>query len=376
MEQHPRRARPQEPSAGIPPPTQAPAQAPTPPPAIAAGMPAYVRGVIEEAARAEITLLRRAPRPADPRPPLLISVVKNERAALGDLLRHYRRLGVTRFALIDNGSTDGSLGYLAAQPDVDLYSVRRPFPLKQGWINGVIARYGYDRWYVYVDADEHLVFDGAGARSLGDLVAFAEARGLRRVRGMLVDMYAPGPLLAAVPPPGRPLAESFPLFDGGDYRESLCLQRISRKGGPRKRGFSTHYDEFDPELSKYPLFHIRMGEVVSSSHHIYPYQDNYASPCFIGILHYKFKSGFLDKMCRAIEEENYWGKSHEYKRYFEVLSSNEQLTLAYAGTRAYGEPADLVASGLIEPIAWTAGRDAVARSWRDWARRARSASAR
>ena len=41
---------------------------------------------------------------------------------------------------------------------------------------------GYDRWYLHVDADERLVFDGARVdgrpgRGLADLVAFAEARG-------------------------------------------------------------------------------------------------------------------------------------------------------------------------------------------------------
>ena len=56
---------------------------------------------------------------------------------LDDFLRHYRALGVDRFVVLDNGSTDGSVDLLARQPDVDLYQVPRRFlPLrKQGWIN-------------------------------------------------------------------------------------------------------------------------------------------------------------------------------------------------------------------------------------------------
>ena len=76
--------------------------------------------------------------------------------------------------------------------------------MKQGWINRAIATYGRGRWYVSADADEHLVFDGAGPRTLRDLVAFAERRGLSRVRGMLVDMYGPGPVLAPRPPRRSP----------------------------------------------------------------------------------------------------------------------------------------------------------------------------
>ena len=181
-------------------------------------VPPYVRRVREEAARARITLLARAARPAGPRTPILIAVVRNESAVLADFLEHYRSLGVERFALIDNGSTDATRDLLGPEPDVDLYSVIRPFSGKQGWVNALIARYGYDRWYLHVDADEHLVFDGAPGRTLADLIAFATARGLRRVRGVLVDMYSPGPLLAVPPANGQSLEARFRLFDGDRLR--------------------------------------------------------------------------------------------------------------------------------------------------------------
>jgi hypothetical protein len=293
--------------------------------------------------------------------------VKNERAVLGEFLAHYRALGIERFAMIDNNSADATPDFLAAQPDVDLYLVDRPFNFKQGWINGVIARYGYDRWYVGVDVDEHIVFDGAGKRGFCDMIAFAEARGLRRVRGMLVDMYAPGPLLAPEVKPDASLAESFPLFDGDGYHESVGLERVSRKGGPRRRKFSCKTTYFDPELSKYPLFHIREGEVAANPHHIYPHDENYESDCFLGVLHYKFTSGFLEKTRKAVLDENYWHKSLEYKRYLAILTGQPQLSLAYAGTRAYSSPADLVASGLIEPIAWPPKRRTL-RDLLDWGR--------
>jgi hypothetical protein len=326
-----------------------------PPPAGHPGMPAYVRAALAEAARVELLPLGRARSRHDPRTPLLVAVLRNEAAVVGELLAHYRGLGVTRFALIDNGSDDATADLLAAEPDVDLYSVRRPFPGKQGWVNALIARYGYDRWYLHVDADEHLVFDGAPAhgrpgRGLVELIGFAEARGLRRLRGMLVDMYAAGPLLA--PPEGGGLAERFRLFDGAGYAEALCLGRISRKGGPRKRRFGFAGGGFDPELTKYPLFHIREGEVAAGPHVLYPYPDNYASDCFLALLHYKFGPGFFAKAERATAERNYWRGSLEYGRYLEALAEDPGLALAYPGSRAYAGPADLVAAGLIAPIAW------------------------
>jgi Glycosyl transferase family 2 len=332
-----------------------------PPPPAGIGVPPYVRRVVEQAARAEIRLVRDSGGAPDPRTPVLIGVVKDEMAVLADLLEHYRGLGVERFALLDNGSTDATPDFLAAQPDVDLYATRQPFQRKQAWVNALIARYGYDRWYLHVDADEHVVFDGAPGRTLADVVGFAAARGLRRVRGMLVDMYAPGPILAAAKAPGQRLAERFRLFDGDDYAETLCLERISRKGGPRRRKFTRENDVFDPELSKYPLFHIRAGEVASSPHHIYPYRENYLSDCYLAILHYKFTPGLLDKARRAAVEGNYWHGSLEYRRYLEALARDRRLSLSYPGTRRYGGPADLLAAGLIAPIPWT-GRRSLLRS--------------
>ena len=202
-------------------------------------LPRYVREVVAEAEAVRLEPLRVGPRPARDAV-VLLSVMRNEAAILGDFLAHWRGLGVERFVILDNESDDGTPERLAAEPDVDLHRVRRRFypPMKQGWINRAIADYGHDRWYVTADADEHLVFDGAGPRFLRDLVGFAEARGLRRLRGMLVDMYREGPVLGSAPgsvPGGLPLAAAYPLFDGDGYEETLCKQRIramaARAGG-------------------------------------------------------------------------------------------------------------------------------------------------
>lgn len=336
------------------------------------GLPQNVRLTLAEAAMAEITAISAATRPHDPETPVLIAVLRDEAASVAAFLAHYRRLGVTRFALIDHGSTDATPRLLAAEPDVDLWSVARPFPGKQGWVNALIARYGHDRWYLHVDADERLVFDGfetAGAdgRRLPDLIRFATARGLRRLRGMLVDMYAPGPCDTGPCDTGP--CDTGPcetghndpacrcrLFDSDGYDEALLLGRISRKGGPRRRCFPG----VDPELTKYPLFHIRIGEVAACSHQLYPYTDNYASDCYLGLLHYKFVTGFRARAVRARAEGNYWEHSREYVRYLQALEADPRLTLTYPGSRTYTGPAALVAAGLIAPIPWAEAGQGIA----------------
>ena len=288
-------------------------------PAPAGYLPPYVRTVIEEAAQAGLRPLSRPTRPHDPRTPALVAVVRDEAPRLPGFLAHYRRLGVTRFAIIDNGSRDATRALLAAAPDVALYAADRPFPGKQGWVNALIARMGYDRWYLTStptsgwSSTARRPPAGRGAASPSSS-RFAEARGLRRLRAMLVDLYPPGPLLApearepSLAPEARdpklaPEARDL-LFDADGYAEALCLERVSRKGGPRRRAFG-----FDPELTKYPLFHIRAGEVVSSPHHLYPYPENYRSDCFLGLLHDKFGPGR-----QAEPPPENWRQSLEYRR--------------------------------------------------------------
>jgi hypothetical protein len=313
-------------------------------------LPRFVRDVAEEARTVRLEPVRLLPRPARDAV-VLLSVVRNEAGVLGDFLAHYRRLGVDRFVVLDNASTDGTAELLEAEPDVDLHLVRRQFlpPVKQGWINRAIAQYGHDRWYAYADADEHLVYDGCAARGLPELIAHAARAGLRRVRGMLVDMYAEGPLLRPGPRT-LPLAQAFPLFDSDSYRETLCKQRVSRHGGPRWRRFWRQ--GISPELTKYPLFHIRPGEIFDNPHHLYPYRENFDSPCLLAILHYKFNENLPRKIRDAVRNEQYFDASAEYKHYDRVLATDRRLELSYPGSRRYRAPADLLACRLIEPIAW------------------------
>lgn len=60
-----------------------------------------------------------ANRTADIRPSdlLVFSTQRNEGVRLPWFLRYYREMGVNHFLFVDNDSTDGSLDYLASQPD-------------------------------------------------------------------------------------------------------------------------------------------------------------------------------------------------------------------------------------------------------------------
>lgn len=305
---------------------------------------------------AEPELIRRSALPLpDPLSPVLIAVVRDEREALPDFLRHYRAGGVERFVFIDNGSGDGTLDYICKQPDVDVFAVAERFEWrrKQGWINRVIDFYGLDRWYLCVDADEHVVFDSFGTRSFPELAAELERRGQTRARGFLLDMYSELPLLASACGDDMRLAEAYPYFDASGYVESRTAHLISRLGGPRLRAFGGVDPEFKPQLTKHPLFRLNEGEFFANPHHIWPCAPNFRTRCVLALMHFKFHGDFALRVARAVEEETYWSASREYKAYLKALSGAPEFSLFDpALSRRFTGPQDLIELGLIEPIGW------------------------
>jgi len=319
-------------------------------------LPDYISDVIAEFMKAQLSCVSQALIPRTSRSPVVLCVIKDEMDRLPDFLNHYRSANIERFVFIDNNSSDETALYLSRQPDVDLYQIASPFiwTRKQGWINLAIALTGRspNSWYIYVDSDEHIVYDGYPHRTFEDLVRWAESLGLRRVRGMLVDMYAEGPLLCSKYFSGQSLSETYPLFDSDGYVETRTKEIISRKGGPRVRAFGTANADFRPEMTKYPLFKLDYNELFVNPHHIWPYDANFYSDCYLGVLHYKFLPNLISKMEKAISELSYWSNSIEYKCYQNILSSNPDLSLLYSGSLRYQGPHSLISARYIREISW------------------------
>ena len=319
-------------------------------------LPKYVRTVLAEFETVELVTLKVCQRPLPDRlSPIVICVIKNESDRLHDFFRHYREAGIERFCFIDNGSSDGTLDYLLAQPDTDVFQRLGKFDwmLKQGWINRAVAHYGLDRWFMYLDADEHIVFDGIGDHSFQDLTRLMEADGIHRIRGFLVDMYADGPLLDSTYVPGALLRQAYPFFDTDTYVEERYKEVISVKGGPRTRIFGVNQKKFRPEMTKYPLFRAMPDEYMVNPHHLWPYVHNFNSPRVLAIMHFKFLPGIIDKIKLAIEAENYWDGSLEYKCYLETISEDPVVGMMGPTTGRFNGPEDFVALGLIASLPWS-----------------------
>ncbi len=285
--------------------------------------------------------------------PVVISVVRNEMATISEYFEHYRGAGICRFVIVDNGSTDGTLGFLSSQPDADVYSQVEQFSTirKQAWINQIMLRYGYARWYLIADADEHVIFDGIERHGFSDMVTRLDSQHCRAARGALVDMYSEHPLdLTSGPCAG--LRHEHRFFDRGPYVEQRRPEMMSRRGGVRRRVFSDLNPDFDPELTKYPLVKLEPGEFVVSPHYVWPPTPNLADPCIFGILHFKFTKSLSKKVTDAMARGQYWNRSAEYAIYEAALARDSELVLKAEESSEYVDSGTLSSLGLVQKIAW------------------------
>jgi hypothetical protein len=128
--------------------------------------------------------------------PVVVLCVKNDLKKIQMLVSHYRKLGIEKFAIMDNGSDDGTFEWLDQQKDVDLFLTRDKYQtrVKEGWINRIISYYGFNHWYLLTDSDELITYVGMEKHPLNGVIAFAKRANIKRFKGLLIDMYTSGKL--------------------------------------------------------------------------------------------------------------------------------------------------------------------------------------
>ncbi|WP_050979894.1 glycosyltransferase family 2 protein [Sinorhizobium sojae] len=275
----------------------------------------------------------------------LIFITRNEITILPAFLRHYRKLGVTRFICVDDGSSDGSREYLLQQKDVDVWTSPMRFAeARRGriWREALIEQYGHNRWYVNVDSDEFLVYDQCPRETLPDLISVLEERNIWRLPAPMLDFYPSG---ANNQIPDEMPWKSVNNFDGQGYEVNFGKRGISIKGGPRKRLFGENN-----ELIKYPVIYWdRACFFGSSIHQPLPYQRNF-SPLWGALLHFKFFTNYRDKITEAVSDQQHYNSSQHYRAMKKEIDELGSIAFMHEGSIKFTDPMQLVDLGFIPSI--------------------------
>lgn len=288
---------------------------------------------------------------------VVVCVIRNEGHRLPFFLDYYRRQRFDHFIFIDNQSDDSTKSILENQSDVSVVSAAGSYKAARfgnDWVNEVINRLCRDKWVLYVDADEYLVFPHDDCRSIRDLTAHLSRHGLRSLRAIMIDMYGPGRLADNICEIGSDPLTVCPLFDRSGYMKQHDPVENTTwiKGGVRGRIYFRDRLWDGPALNKVPLIHVS-GErlYLKSSHQIWPLSLNNADP--VGgravtgaLLHFKFLSTFVDKIA---DRHNLSEHTDEYAAY--ANSAGNEIFLG-ANSQRYRGWADLMENGLLDGTDW------------------------
>lgn len=298
----------------------------------------------------EVRLIKESENVSKRKGVTLICVVKNDLERMKLFYRHYRKIGIEHFVIIDNNSDDGTREWLLKQPDSDIYLAKDQFfsRRKYGWINKILSLYGFERWYLYVDSDELFVFNDIENYNINDLVRHADIKGIKRFAALMIDMYSDKPLYKRTS--DKLITDEYIYFDKNSYEIRESYRGLDVRGGPRRRMLSCDSKWKGPLLIKHPLFYFEEGNIFESAHYIFPFK--HINSVYCGLLHYKFLDTDLERYKEIALKGNFADGSSEYKQYMQSYKKNQDLTFLYEGSEKYKDSSSLKEIPFIKEIEW------------------------
>jgi hypothetical protein len=285
----------------------------------------------------------------------LICSLRNEEARLPVFFDHYRKLGVTRFMMIDNASEDRSMEILLAEEGVDVFLTRKSYLEGQSglyWVNGLAHALCRGHWMVRADADELLVYDGMERHGLPDLARRLRANGRDRLFSPMLDLYSSSGLADGTTDIARFLQQDA-WFDSDGYDNRKCEEGWYVTGGPRHRMFRDRLEGHSDLLVKYPFVRVRPELSFVNSHYLWPF-DNVRDPPSSALLHLKLLGDFVERSARYVREGQHWKASVTYRKINRIMEDTPSIPVRYSGSRRYEGPQSLIDAGLVRPIDWNA----------------------
>jgi hypothetical protein len=291
---------------------------------------------------------------------IVLCHVRDEAELLPHFLKHYREIGVTRFAFVDNGSTDNTLPYLLDQGDCDVFQFAGNFKNYAAgmiWKNLLILTYLSASWYFSADVDEHAVYEGWPGIGLDEFANRMSINGRSAVTALMVDMYSKGPLAKALIKPGRSLLGTCPFFDGDGYEIKLPgnwrednFPRLNALGGPVNRVFGGK--ERLGWLAKTPLI-LEPNIYFQDPHTVLPIGLN-LMPIEIALLHFRFSTSVTQKIARVLERRQHSeGSIDDYQKLGAKIEQDPDFSFLYSGSVKFHTPQQFIERSMIGPDSLT-----------------------
>lgn len=155
----------------------------------------------------------------------IVTCIKNEGEDLVEWLCFHRQVGVRRFVIYDNLSTDATARILQAVPfkdEIVVHRISKGSPQKAAFADALRRYRGSLDWVAFIDGDEFLV--PLGAQSLPEKLGELQARG---IDGLGIHWRVFGSSGHRTRPPGL-LTESFVRRAPDTFRANSHIKSVVR----------------------------------------------------------------------------------------------------------------------------------------------------
>lgn len=247
-------------------------------------------------------------------------VVRNESLRLPFILDYYLSIGVDRFFVIDNNSTDDTARIVTSYPKTHPFFTADNYANQGYWIDLLLRRYGIGHWCLIIDADELFIYPKYETVTLKQLCSYLEEKSVNAMDCVLLDMYPATSLTQVHYKPGADPLLIASWFDLPSYTERVTQPAYIKEatiyyegparlyGGMRKRVF-----DVDSCLSKFPLVKFDKSMFLSPGTHFI--QNARISNLRGALLHFKFLQDFSENVEREVARGQHYQNATEYKGY-------------------------------------------------------------
>lgn len=256
-------------------------------------------------------------------------LVRNGEIYINSFIQHYISLGVKHIVFLDNGSTDRTVEIAKSYNNATILQTMCPYGKYETLMKKyLVNRFSKNRWNLFVDIDELFDYPFSDFLSLSSFLDYLNQNSYTAVVSQMLDMFSDRKISELNDRLDDNIKSTYNYYDISEIRFSkyrwskLENEKIKMHfGGIRKTLFNT-----DNGLSKAALVFVdRKIGLFIDFHHVR--NANLADITGV-ILHYPFTSQFYDKVVEAVETDRYaMSASHEYKKYLDVIQSNEASTI-------------------------------------------------
>ena len=302
---------------------------------------------------------------------VLFTMVKNEAYLLPHFFDHYRHLGVNRFLIYDDKSSDSSLDILSKQDDCMVLTSENNYndevkprsekypPIRWcGYIKAKLpALVAPDGWTLTVDADEFLILP-KGFEHINHLIEELELRGLNHMTAPMVDFY-PSSLFSRnydsrlSPFVGSPYFDSGPLYGWKDrvrpkqFANGIRARLLKEFYKDDREAVMEIYGDHPISLAKtwkVPLLKQGCGVFLVNEHEINKVPDLEIAGA---LAHFKFTPSLDEKTRHALRTGSYYNGSLEYRFLYAVMEKYKHRSLLSNMSRIFTGAESLVEADLL-----------------------------